>query len=113
MVLSEYRKRLEENFRNKVISAISQKDENYKKYISSSIFQYSERTIAITDTNHTSKESSDTQLFANRKVKGVALSVGLHAHLPQKDIEKKSKFNGGKSGLKKKKINCAILIFIL
>ena len=32
---------------------------------------------------------------------GVALSGGLHAHLPQKDIEKKSKFDGGKSGRKK------------
>jgi hypothetical protein len=32
----------------------------------------------------------------------MALSGGLHAHLPQKDIEKKSKFDGGKSGHKKK-----------
>jgi hypothetical protein len=45
--------------------------------------------IASTETNDTSKESSDTQLFAARKFKGVAQSRGLHAHLPQKDIEKK------------------------
>jgi hypothetical protein len=32
---------------------------------SSSLFQYSERTICITETNDTSKESSDTQLFAD------------------------------------------------
>jgi hypothetical protein len=32
----------------------------------------------------------------------MALSRGLHAHLPQKDIEKKRKFNGAKSGRKKK-----------
>jgi hypothetical protein len=32
MVLSEYWKRLEENFRKKIISAISQNEENYKKY---------------------------------------------------------------------------------
>ena len=31
---------------------------------------------------------------------GVALSGGLHAHFLQKDIEKKSKFDGGKSGSK-------------
>ena len=45
MVLSEYWKRLGETFQNKVISTISQNDGNYKKYISSSLFQYSERTI--------------------------------------------------------------------
>ena len=42
MILSEYWKRLEESFRNKIISAISQNDENYKN-ISSRLFQYSER----------------------------------------------------------------------
>ena len=52
-------------------------------------FQYSERTIASTETIDTSKESSDTQLFAAGKFEGVALSRGLHAHLLQKDIEKK------------------------
>ena len=30
----------------------------------------------------------------------MALSGGLYAHLSQKDIEKKSKFNGAKSGRK-------------
>ena len=70
---------------------------------SSSLFLYSERTIASTETNDTSKESSDTQLCGAGKSGGVALSGGLHAHLPQKDIEKKSKFDGGKSGRKKKK----------
>ena len=55
-----------------------------------------------TETNYTSKERSDTQLFGAGKFEGVVLSGGLYAHLPQKDIEKKSKFNGGKSGCKKK-----------
>ena len=55
----------------------------------SSLFQYSERTIASTDTNDTSTERSDTQLFVAGKCEGVALSGGLHAHLPPKDIEKK------------------------
>jgi hypothetical protein len=68
---------------------------------SSSLFLYSERTIASTETNDTSEGSSDTQLFGAGKSGGVALSGGLHAHLPQKDIEKKSKFDGGKSGRKK------------
>jgi hypothetical protein len=53
------------------------------------LFQYSERTIASTETNNTSTERSDTQLFGAGKSKGVALSEGLHAHLLQKDIEKK------------------------
>ena len=61
---------------------------SFQKKISS-LFQYSDRTVASTETNDTSTESSDTQLFAARKFKGVAFLGGLHAHLPQKDIEKK------------------------
>ena len=68
----------------------------------SSLFQYSERTIASTETNNTSTESSDTQLFGAGKSEGVALSGGLHAHLPQKDIEKKMKYNGAVRMKKKK-----------
>ena len=56
--------------------------------------------IASTETNNTSTESSDTQLLAAGKFEGVALSGGLHDHLSQKDIEKKSKFKGAKSGRK-------------
>jgi hypothetical protein len=41
---------LEENFRNKIISAISENDEKKKKSIFSSLFQYSERIIASTET---------------------------------------------------------------
>jgi hypothetical protein len=55
----------------------------------SSLFQYSERPIASTETNDTLTESSDSQLFGARKFEGLALSGGLHAYLPQKDIEKK------------------------
>ena len=70
----------------------------WKKNISSSFFEYSDRTVACTETNDTSTESSDTKLFADVKSKGVALSGGLHTHLLEKDIEK-SKFNGAKSGV--------------
>ena len=38
MVLSEYYKTLEENFRIKIISAISQNDENYKNIFSPASF---------------------------------------------------------------------------
>ena len=41
--------------------------------MSSSVFQYSERTIATTETNDTSEESSKTQLFRVRKFEGMAL----------------------------------------
>ena len=60
-----------------------------QKKNSFSFFQYSDRTAASTETNDTSTESSDTKLFADGKSNGVALSGGLHAHLLQKDIEKK------------------------
>jgi hypothetical protein len=65
----------------------------------------------LAETNDTSKGSSDTQLFGAGKSGGVALSGGLHAYLPQKDIEKKSKFDGGKSG-RKKKILIAPILFL-
>ena len=58
--------------------------------ISSILFQYSDRTVASTETNDTSIESSDSFLQIEiRKSEGVTLSRGLHAHLLQKDIEKK------------------------
>jgi hypothetical protein len=59
---------------------------SFQKKISS-LFQYSDRTVASTETNDTSTESSDTKLFADGKFKGVALSGGLHAYLLQKDIK--------------------------
>ena len=75
---------------------------SFRKNISSSFFQSSEQTIASTETNDTSKKRSDTQLFGAGKFEGMALSRGLHVCLPQKDIEKKSEFNGANSGCKKK-----------
>ena len=55
----------------------------------SRLFQYYERTNASTETNDTSTKRSDTQLFVAGYSEGMALSGGLHAHLLQKDIEKK------------------------
>ena len=85
---------------------------SFKKKISS-LFQYSDRTVASTETNDTSAESSDTKLFANEKSEGVALSGGLHAHLLQKDFEKKVNLTELSQDAKKKKFNCANLILIL
>ena len=59
-----------------------------QRNISSSFFQYSDKTINITETNDTSTERSNTQLFRVGKSKGLAFSVGLQDYLPQKDIEK-------------------------
>jgi hypothetical protein len=52
--------------------------------ISSSLFQYSGRTIASTETIETSNECSNTQLYGARKFEGMASSGGGHAYLPQK-----------------------------
>ena len=49
-----------------------QNDKIYKKYISSSLFQYPERTIASTETNDTSEKISVTELFGDGKFEGVA-----------------------------------------
>ena len=61
----------------------------FQKDISSSFFQYSDRTVASTETNDTATERSDTQLYGARKSEGMALSRRFHTNLPQKDIEKK------------------------
>jgi hypothetical protein len=61
---------------------------SFQKNISSSFFQYSDRIIASTETNHTSTERSDTQLFGAGYFKGPGII--RRAHLPQKDIEKKA-----------------------
>ena len=55
-------------------------------------------TEQSTGTNNTSTESSDTQLFGAGKFKGLALSGGIHSHLPQKDIVRTQKkiFDGNK-----------------
>jgi hypothetical protein len=62
---------------------------SFQKNITSSFFQYSDRTVASTETNDTSTESSDTKHFGAGKPEGLALSGGLHAHLPQKTLKKK------------------------
>ena len=68
------------------------------------------RFEASEETNETSTERADTQLFDGGKFKGVALLEGLHAHLLQKDIEKYSKSNGAKSGRKKNNLANLVLI---
>jgi hypothetical protein len=88
------------------------KEISFRKKISD-LFQYSERTIASTETNDISAESSDTQLFAAGKSKGVALSGGLHAHLPHKDFKKKVNLAELSQDAKKKKFNRTNLILIL
>ena len=47
MVLSEYRKRLEENFRNTVISAISQNDKNYKNIFPPAFFNILKEPLLV------------------------------------------------------------------
>ena len=117
MVLSEYWKRLENFFRNDIIFIISSKWYHFQKIFPPAFFNiltepllvtissnwyhfqnifppaffnnYSDRTIASTETNDTSTERSDTLLFEAGMFKGMALSGRIHAHLPQKDINKK------------------------
>ena len=71
---------------------------HFEKKISS-LFQYSDRTVASTETNDTSAESLGSQLFLDRKGRGMVRRVP--SPLAAKDIEKKSKFDGAKSGRKK------------
>jgi hypothetical protein len=54
------------------------------KNISSSAFQFSERTITTTETNNASAESPEFQLVFDTLKVGVALSGGRHALSPRK-----------------------------
>jgi hypothetical protein len=85
---------------------------SFQKNISSRFFQYSDRTVASTETNDTSTKRSDTQLFGGGKSGGVAYQEGFTPTCCKKTL-KKSNFNGGKSGCKKKKFNRTNLILIL
>jgi hypothetical protein len=59
----------------------------WKKF--SSLFQYSDRTVASTETNDTSTESLTILTIWSQKDMGVALSGGCHAYLPQKTLKEK------------------------
>jgi hypothetical protein len=78
----------------------------------SSLFQYSDRTVASTETNDTSTESSDTKLFVDGKSEDVALSGGLHANLPQKDIEKKVNLTEESQDAKKKNTRANLILIL-
>ena len=56
-VLSEYWKRLENFFQNDTIFTISSKKYHFKKIFPLAFFQYSDRTVASTETNDISAES--------------------------------------------------------
>ena len=87
---------------------------SFQKNISSSFFQYSDRTVASKEINDTLTERSDTQLFEAGKSKGVAFLGGLHAHLLQKDIEIKVNLTEQIQDAKKiKNKNCANFILII
>ena len=74
---------LEQNFRKRLFPRFPKNDEISKKK-SSSFFQFSERTIASTETNDTSAESPGSQLLFDILKVGVASSGGHHALPPRK-----------------------------
>ena len=83
------------NFHN-ILKIIS-----FQKNISSNFFQYSDRTLACIETNDTSAESLGSQLFGDW---GTRAWQGQEGATPtcRKRHWKKSRFNGAKSGRKKK-----------
>ena len=103
MVLSEYRKRLEKIFQNTVISSISQNDKSYRNIFPPPFFSILKEPLIVRNKRYL-KKRSDTQLFLARKFEGVAQSGGLHAHLSQKDIEKKVNLTEERKSGRKKKI---------
>ena len=83
MVFLENWKRLEDFF-FEISSFLGNRGNDIFQKFSSSLFQYSERTIASTETNYTSAESPGFQLLFDTLKVGVALSGGRHALSPQK-----------------------------
>ena len=88
-------------FRNKIISAFSQNDKNYKEIFLPGFFNIlKEPLLAQKQTLHQQKALDLSYLEPEGKGRGTVRKV---PHLlSAKDIEKKTKFNGGKSGCKKK-----------
>ena len=79
MVCSQYWKRLEVKFRNKIISAISQNEENYKNIFSPVFFNIAKEPLLVQKQTLHQKKSPWSQLkFAILKV-GRALSGGRQA----------------------------------
>ena len=70
---------------------------NLFQKLSSSLFQYSESTIASTEINNTSAESMGSQLFGTRRTRAWHGQEGATPTC-RKRHWKKSKFNGAKSG---------------
>ena len=65
-------------------SFLGNRGNNHFRNFFSSLFQYSERTIATTETNNTSEESPRSQLSFDALKVGVASSGGRHALSPRK-----------------------------
>jgi hypothetical protein len=84
------------------IFTISSKKYHFKKIFLLAFFQYSDKTVASTETNDTSAESSWSQLFG---------SGGCHTYLLQKDIEKKANLTEPSQDAKKKNL-IQFLIFL-
>ena len=86
-----------------------QKDEIYKRIFFQPFSIYSERTITSTETNDTSKESSDTQLFEARKFRAWHYQKGSTPTCCKKTLKKKVNLTE-ESQDAKKKFNRANLI---
>jgi hypothetical protein len=101
MVLSEYRKRLEENFQNTVISAISQNDENLKNTFPPAFFNILKGPLLVQKQTIPQKKALILSFLQLESLRAWHYQKGSTSTCRKKTL-KKSKFDGGKSGRKKK-----------
>ena len=102
MVLSEYWQRLEKFFQNKVISSISQNDENYKNIFPLAFFKILKKPLLVQKQTIPQKKGL---ILSFLELKSLRVWHFQEDSTPTCRIKtlKKSKFNRSKSGRKKKK----------
>jgi hypothetical protein len=100
MVLSEYRKRLEENFRNTVISAISQNDKNYKNIFPPVFFNILKEPLLVQKQKIPQKKALTLSFLQLESLRAWHYQEGSMPTCRIKTLKKK--IDGGKSGRKKK-----------
>ena len=83
MVLSQYLKRLEENFRKKINSLISQNGQNYKNIFPPVFFNILQKPLVVQKQTIYQKKALDLS-YLELEGQGRALSGGCHASLPRK-----------------------------
>ena len=113
MVLSEYWKRLEEIFRNKIISAISQNDENYKNIFPPAFFNILKEPLLVQKQTIPQKKALILSFLELESLRAWHYQEGSTPTCTKRHWKKKVNLTGQSKDAKKNNNNCTNLIPIL